>query len=104
MRRTLVATAICAVALSACLAALLMPIRTPLGESCGNAYDAAAPPANDDSWYSTCADLRELRRDNFTLPAVLAGLGLLVSGGLAARRRRELVLGFQADVNSVRVN
>jgi hypothetical protein len=94
MRRTLLATAICLAALSACLVALLVPIHTWRGESCGTAYVAGSPPVNDDSWYSTCAELRDQRRGNFTLPAVLASMGVLVCGGLAVRRRRELTLGL----------
>ena len=94
MRRTVAATAISAVVLAVCLLALLLPIHTSRGHSCGNAYAAASPPVNDDSWYSTCADLRDQRRGDFTLPAVLASFGLLVCGGLALRRGRELALGF----------
>jgi len=67
------------------------------GENCGSAYFAAAPPGDDDSWYSTCADLRDRRRGDFTLPAVLSAAALIVSGSLAVRRHRELVLGFAVN-------
>lgn len=94
MRRATICTLLFAAVAAASVLALFLPIHTPLGENCGNAYFAASPPHNDDSWYSICAELRDQRRGNFTLPVVLAGVGLLVSGTVAVRRHRERELGF----------
>ena len=96
MRRVAMCTLFCAAVVAASVLALLLPIHTPLGESCGNAYFAARPPVNDDSWYSTCANLREERRGNFTLPLVLAGTGLVISATVTTRRYRERELGLLA--------
>lgn len=96
MRSTAACTIACTAALVAFVLALVLPIHTRFGESCGSAYIAASPPPNDDSWFSTCAELRDARRGDFTLPALLAGLGLLASGTLTVRRYRDRVLGFEA--------
>jgi hypothetical protein len=96
MRRTTICTIFCAAATAVSALALFLPIHTPRGENCGSAYVAASPPHNDDSWYSTCANLRDQRRGDFTLPLVLAGAGLLISATLTARRYRERELGFVA--------
>jgi hypothetical protein len=102
MRRGIVSTVACAAMLAGCVVALVLPMHTPLGENCGSAYFAAPPPANDDSWFSTCANLRETRRGDFTLPAVLAGLSLFVSGGLLVRRYRDCRLGFELPEGAMR--
>jgi len=88
MRKAVAATVLFAVALVACTFALLAPISTSHGASCGSAIFAAKELVNDDSGIYECLTKRDARRGDFTLPLVLSVVALLISGGVTVSIRR----------------
>jgi hypothetical protein len=100
MRRALVVSLLFAGAFTLSVVAMLLPIRTHSGANCGSVFVAAGPPANDDSWFSTCAQLREQRRDIYEIPGLLCGIGLVVAGSVTAMSYRNRTLGFVDVVTS----